>query len=170
MTDKITIDRSVLQQALDWFNWLHAGNSIESPMSSTQVKNALRGALTAPQPLFTGLIAQHPGLADELLEAFKCRAIFLESLHTQPVRPADPVSGVVIREGLPTLLQDKHIKGGDLRLYLAPQPPRQPLADWQIRDCIVKVELQMTSPPKEDFRFLLSRAVEQAHGITKGEA
>jgi hypothetical protein len=46
---------------------------------------------------------------------------------TPPAQPApvQPVSGVVLREGLPTLLQDKHIKENDKRLYTAP-PEAQP--------------------------------------------
>lgn len=38
----------------------------------------------------------------------------------------EPVSGVVIREGLPTLLQDQNIKPTDQRLYAAP-----PKRKWQ---------------------------------------
>jgi hypothetical protein len=34
-----------------------------------------------------------------------------------------PVSGCVLRNGQPTLLQDKHILSTDTRLYITPQPP-----------------------------------------------
>ena len=43
---------------------------------------------------------------------------------TPPAQPAptvqDPVSGVVLRDGYPTLIQDKHIKETDKRLYTTP--------------------------------------------------
>lgn len=35
----------------------------------------------------------------------------------------EPVAGVVIRDGLPCLLQDRHIKSTDHRVYTHPQPP-----------------------------------------------
>lgn len=35
----------VMQQALEWFEWFHAGNTIECPVSSHQVKNNLKEAL-----------------------------------------------------------------------------------------------------------------------------
>ena len=36
----------------------------------------------------------------------------------------EPVSGVVMRDGCPTLIQDKHIKENDQRLYSAPPAPQ----------------------------------------------
>lgn len=42
MTDK---QRQAMQQALEWFEWFHKGNSMESPASSTQCAKALRAAL-----------------------------------------------------------------------------------------------------------------------------
>lgn len=46
-------------------------------------------------------------------------------LAEQPAQQ-EPVAGVVIREGLPTLLQDRHIKPTDQRLYTS--PPNVPTA------------------------------------------
>ena len=58
----------------------------------------------------------------------------------------EPVSGVVLRDGNPTLLQDKHIKASDVRLYAAPpaaqssspktveptlDTPKQAVDQWQ---------------------------------------
>ena len=54
----------------------------------------------------------------------------IEALRERLAQPEqEPVSGVVIREGLPTLLQDKHIKSTDQRLYTA--PPEQGQLEWQ---------------------------------------
>lgn len=35
----------VMKQALQWFEWFHAGNTIECPVSSHQIKNALKEVL-----------------------------------------------------------------------------------------------------------------------------
>lgn len=43
----------------------------------------------------------------------------------------EPVSGVVIREGLPALLQDRNIKPTDQRLYTSPQPAQQEPVAWR---------------------------------------
>jgi hypothetical protein len=40
------------------------------------------------------------------------------------------VSGVVLREGLPTLLQDKHIKETDQRLCILPTTPPAAQRQW----------------------------------------
>jgi hypothetical protein len=37
--------------------------------------------------------------------------------------PVQPVSGVVLRDGYPTLIQDKHIKETDYRLCILPTAP-----------------------------------------------
>jgi hypothetical protein len=44
--------------------------------------------------------------------------------------PVQPVSGVVLREGLPTLLQDKHIKETDQRLCILPTTPPAAQQPW----------------------------------------
>jgi len=50
--------------------------------------------------------------------------------------PVQPVSGVVLRDGLPTLLQDKHIKETDQRLCIIPpaQPAAQEPVGWMYPD------------------------------------
>lgn len=48
-----------------------------------------------------------------------------------------PVSGVVIRDGNPTLLQDRHINASDTRLYAAPVqevPDMSPIAQRKLSD------------------------------------
>lgn len=45
-----------------------------------------------------------------------------ELREQQSAERGEPVSGVVIREGLPALLQDRNIKPTDQRLYTSPQP------------------------------------------------
>jgi hypothetical protein len=54
--------------------------------------------------------------------------------------PVQPVSGVVLRDGYPTLIQDKHIKETDQRLCILPTTPpaqpapvQEPVAQWQLR-------------------------------------
>ena len=51
----------------------------------------------------------------------------------QPQVEQEPVAGVVIRDGLPCLLQDRHIKSTDHRVYTHPQPKREPLENEQAR-------------------------------------
>jgi hypothetical protein len=55
-----------------------------------------------------------------------------------PVQPAvqEPVSGVVLRDGCPTLIQDKHIKETDQRLCIIPpaQPAVQEPTDGQVKE------------------------------------
>ena len=47
-----------------------------------------------------------------------------------PSKPEqEPVKGVVIREGLPTLLSESGIKSTDVRLYTAPTPQREHITD-----------------------------------------
>jgi hypothetical protein len=57
------------------------------------------------------------GYSNELPE-WKAVAVYI----APPSAPVGqkPVSGVVLRDGNPTLLQDKHIKASDVRLYAAP--------------------------------------------------
>ena len=44
--------------------------------------------------------------------------------YTSPPAQQEPVAGVVIRDSLPTLLQDRHIKKTDERLYTSPPAQR----------------------------------------------
>jgi hypothetical protein len=51
---------------------------------------------------------------------------------TPPAQPAlvQPVSGVVLRDGYPTLIQDKHIKETDQRLCILPTTPPAAQRQW----------------------------------------
>ena len=49
---------------------------------------------------------------------------------TPPAAPVQPVSGVVLRDGYPTLIQDKHIKETDQRLCILPTTPPAAQRQW----------------------------------------
>ena len=72
---------------------------------------------------------------------------FEQALAEQPAPvQQEPVSGVVIREGLPTLLRDRDIKPTDTRLYTS--PPTLSLAQRQARSADTWVGL--TEPEVND--------------------
>lgn len=75
----------------------------------------------------------------------------------------EPVDGVVLREGFPTLLRKSDIKPTDQRLYTHP-PKRKPLTDEQIDSILIGLMRQNKSGA-----VTIARAIEVAHGI-KGEA
>ena len=47
----ITINKAVLERALEWFEWFHSRPMGAIVLSSTQVANMLREALAQPQPV-----------------------------------------------------------------------------------------------------------------------
>ena len=63
---------------------------------------------------------------------FYAAIVALRSALEQPQVQQEPVAGVVIRDGLPCLLQDRHIKSTDHRVYTHPQPAQKPLTDDQV--------------------------------------
>jgi hypothetical protein len=101
----------------------------------------------------------------------------------------DPVSGVVLRDGYPTLIQDKHIKETDKRLYTTPPAAPVPLTDDQIRGLTPKpdgvaegnvrrvevlpgvmgTEFDEVDAWSMPLVLQIARAIEAAHGITKGQ-
>ena len=84
----------------------------------------------------------------------------LKAALAQQAEPVQAVSGVVIREGLPTLLRDRDIRPTDTRLYTAP-PKRKPLTEEEIDHAANNI---FTDDPVQWWRQL-ARAVEAAHGI-----
>lgn len=82
------------------------------------------------------MIVHHIGVADPAddyetakrkVNNLLCHAQDIGAYFAKQAEPEqEPVAGVVIREGLPTLLQDKHIKSTDQRLYATPQK-----REWQ---------------------------------------
>jgi len=66
-------------------------------------------------------LAEQPAQVDPCIDG-SCSCCW-SHLDEQPAQQ-EPVSGVVIREGLPTLLQDRNIKPTDSRLYTSPQPSK----------------------------------------------
>jgi hypothetical protein len=85
------------------------------------------GGLVAIKTLLSRDPCVHANTAIEMIDA-------ILSAPAQPA-PVQPVSGVVLRDGLPTLLQDKHIKETDQRLCII--PPAQPAP---VQDCFWKRE------------------------------
>jgi hypothetical protein len=77
----------------------------------------------------------------------------------QQAEPVQAVSGVVIREGLPTLLRDRDIQTTDTRLYTTPQQ-RKPLTDDEIEALFKGVD----SEDKGRFAIVrgFARAIEAA--------
>ncbi len=53
-----------------------------------------------------------------------------EQYHAAQPAPVQPVSGVVLRDGYPTLIQDKHIKETDHRLCILPTTPPAAQRQW----------------------------------------
>lgn len=84
----------------------------------------------------------------------------------QQAEPVQAVSGVVIREGLPTLLRDRDIQTTDTRLYTTPQQ-RKPLTDDEIEALFKGVD----SEDKGRFAIVrgFARAIEAAHGIKEAK-
>ena len=97
------------------------------------------------------LIAQHE---ETILWQAKRIAELLDA--SQPPAQQEPVAGVVLRDNVPTLLQDKHIKQTDERLYKSPQARRKPLTHQEISDIAIN-----NSPIVHEF----ARAIEAAHDI-----
>lgn len=76
-------------------------------------KEAMKLALEALRKSMQGNL-----VFDEAMEAFKA----LEEALTKQEQ-GEPVAGVVMREGNPTLLRDRDIKPTDKRLYTTPYVP-----------------------------------------------
>ena len=97
------------------------------------------------------------------------RSVFIDGVGLVPLAQAEPVqavSGVVIREGLPTLLRDRDIQTTDTRLYTTPQQ-RKPLTDDEIEALFKGVD----SEDKGRFAIVrgFARAIEAAHGIKEAK-
>jgi hypothetical protein len=77
--------------------------------------------LTAAQPAPVPCCGQY----ETCTQACTPRGEFLAKREAQTAQPApvQPVSGVVLRDGYPTLIQDKHIKETDQRLCILPTTP-----------------------------------------------
>lgn len=61
----------VMQQALEWFEWFHAGNTIECPGSSFLVKKNLKEALKEHEMKEVTDVFELEDLTDkELIQAF----------------------------------------------------------------------------------------------------
>jgi hypothetical protein len=74
----------------------------------------------------------YDGKGCSIEQAWDC---LLTAAPAQPA-PVQPVSGVVLRDGYPTLVQDKHIKENDQRLYAT--PPAQPA----VPDAMTSADIQ----------------------------
>jgi hypothetical protein len=69
------------------------------------------------------------GLEDAKQAKAELRAMLTTPPAAQPA-PVQPVSGVVLRDGYPTLIQDKHIKETDQRLCILPTTPPAAQRQW----------------------------------------
>ena len=150
MTDKILIDRDLLEQAL--------------------------GALFMYKPMVTGVTFQHGLDAMQALRAaLEQQQVEQEptpngATHRQPKQGAfyKRVDGKwYVWSRMETGEPHRwYISPGTTEsclepLYIHPQPPRQPLTDQQIHDCF-----QHRHRDKATERRMITRAIEFAHGIT----
>ena len=81
------------------------------------IKQALKSAIKAMLSM-EATIARNLGVSisdDEANAVLECKAALAE------LDKCEPVKGVIISEGSPTLLSDKYIKATDIRLYTSPQ-------------------------------------------------
>ena len=86
---------------------------------------AIKQALAAPVPVeWMEMVAVN--LLREGVNKHKARELaehFYSFAPAAQPAPVQPVSGVVLRDGYPTLIQDKHIKETDQRLCILPTTP-----------------------------------------------
>ena len=101
------MSKEAMQMALEWFQWFHKGNTIESPKSSIQVKKALEEALAERQgeavPYGRVTVVRRPGCGDQhwfypwpdlpyLDNAAECH-----NVYTHPAPAQQPLSGETVR-------------------------------------------------------------------------
>jgi len=68
------------------------------------------------------MLAEQP--AQQLVDCHVTGVCVQSGLRAEQPAQQEPVSGVVIREGMPTLLRDRDIKPTDARLYTSPPAQR----------------------------------------------
>ena len=107
------------------------GSSIRSQKEKaiTTIKHAL--AAPVQEPLTDGYVQLVPDKCDRIV--WRTRYFHLPIANTPPAAqpaPVQPVSGVVLRDGYPTLIQDKHIKETNQRLCILPTTPPAAQRQW----------------------------------------
>lgn len=133
----------VLRLALEALEKAPMGYSMESDIRSYKAITAIKQALAQPEPepvatdwerIARVQNSKLMAMCDEAGGFEKLCEVMDKYERTAPPK-REPVSGVVIREGRPTLVQDQHIRPTDQRLYTSPQraegeaPKREPLTD-----------------------------------------
>lgn len=96
----------------------------------------------------------------ELQKLVTSQGIRLMEYKSQQEKP-EPVDGVVIREGSPTLLRNKDIKPTDERLYTE-QPPRREwveLTDSQVLEAANKSDFESMCTA-DDYIYVIARSIE----------
>ena len=122
-----------LKLALDALdNLLYWDNGKSDYDQAREAITAIEQALAAPvqEPEIVQRVKRYAGKTmrtarNPNITARECIELANWIVATPPAQPApmQPVSGVVLRDGYPTLIQDKHIKETDHRLCILPTTP-----------------------------------------------
>jgi hypothetical protein len=138
-------------------------------MSKEAMKLALEDYLSREMPAGT-VIGDPKWWAGKIANLLASQENLIPSNSTELEKQeqGEPVAGVVMREGNPTLLRDRDIKLTDERLYTTPQQ-RKPLTDKQLNIIGSRWHLNLLGTDEKAELFAFARAIEAAHGI-KGSA
>ena len=181
MTDKILIDRSVVEQALGALNAsMPHNNDMETEWPEhIAARRALRAALEQPDkgnpisvPDGWKLVPVEP--TDAMVHEISDNVSLMDfergardgyramlAAAPQPRVEQKPIAWANInKQGDITHASNKKTAWAKTPLYIHPQPPRQPLTDQQIHDCF-----QHRHRDKATERVMITRAIEAAHGI-----
>ena len=140
---KILIDRAVVEQALDWFDWLYTGEPVEMMVEqkSADIRQALRTAL-AEQPASLDWVSLNKA-ADEIVRSKPTWKRFID--------------GTPLANDIACWMAYFALE------HTAPQPAkREPLTDGQIAEIAATPCAVVGS-----YVHTFARAIEAAHGITK---
>lgn len=161
MTDKMLIDRSVVEQALEA---LKAAVSDDQPyiVKSKEAVATLRAALEQPQ------VEQPVAVIGDVWT--------LNWVGSDPIATIVKKHGLKIGDKLYTHPQNLRCKSNQARLatlwgYEKPQPPRQPLKDADLGVYVSKELADYTAGAYADYGCTkdqlihFARAIERAHGI-----
>ncbi|CAB4129991.1 hypothetical protein UFOVP116_215 [uncultured Caudovirales phage] len=154
-----TVDAiTALSQALDHI--ANVSNMVEQPKQEPvlqdieQYRIQMAGICTAAIGYWKETDGIHPDYDTVALRDVAKLYAKYDALYKAQLKQ-EPVSCVVLREGLPTLLQDRNIKSTEQRLYTSPPAQRKPLT----RDQALKI---VAANPDA---ITAIRMTEAAHGI-----
>ena len=150
MTDKILIDRSVVEQALEalfMYKPMVTGVTFQHGLGAMQ---ALRAALDQPQ------VEQEPvAWAEEIIEYLHAH------YDTEMIKELDSGDALIRLDDAIAAVEEVEQR------YTHPQPPRQPLTDEQMRDALRQCPHDAVENLRVRWLYAkdFARAIERAHGI-----